>query len=81
MELACGAIIDQNGKLQVCASETRVLSLANIRITDLACMSQSLFTVSLYDTLGPDTTQYIINPRRTELRSNFADACAYPPQA
>ena len=24
-------------------------------------MSQSLFTVSLYDTLGPDTTQYIIN--------------------
>lgn len=24
-------------------------------------MSQSLFTVSLYDTLGPDTTEYIIN--------------------
>ena len=29
--------------------------------TDLACMSQSLFSVSLYDTLGPDTTEYIIN--------------------
>jgi long-chain acyl-CoA synthetase len=28
---------------------------------DLACMSQSLFTVSLYDTLGADTTEYIIN--------------------
>jgi long-chain acyl-CoA synthetase len=28
---------------------------------DLAAMSQGLFTVSLYDTLGPDTTQYIIN--------------------
>src|ERR1700709_668565 len=24
-------------------------------------MSQSLFTVSIYDTLGPDTTEYIIN--------------------
>jgi long-chain acyl-CoA synthetase len=24
-------------------------------------MSQSLFTVSIYDTLGPDTTQYIVN--------------------
>ncbi|TID19963.1 long-chain-fatty-acid-CoA ligase/ protein binding protein [Venturia nashicola] len=31
------------------------------QITDLACMSQSLFSVSLYDTLGPDTTEYIIN--------------------
>ncbi|KAI9859284.1 MAG: hypothetical protein M1813_007058 [Trichoglossum hirsutum] len=31
------------------------------QITDLACMSQSLFTVSIYDTLGPDTTEYIIN--------------------
>ena len=27
----------------------------------MACMSQSLFTVSLYETLGPDTTEYIIN--------------------
>ncbi|KAF2397102.1 acetyl-CoA synthetase-like protein [Trichodelitschia bisporula] len=31
------------------------------QITDLACMSQSLFSVSLYDTLGPDATEYIIN--------------------
>jgi long-chain acyl-CoA synthetase len=31
------------------------------QITDLGCMSQSLFTVSIYDTLGPDTTEYIIN--------------------
>ena len=28
---------------------------------DLACMSQSLFSVSLYDTLGPSATEYIIN--------------------
>ncbi|PGH05989.1 long-chain acyl-CoA synthetase [Blastomyces parvus] len=31
------------------------------QITDLACMSQSLYTVSLYETLGPDATKYIIN--------------------
>ncbi|TKA69761.1 hypothetical protein B0A49_05215 [Cryomyces minteri] len=31
------------------------------QISDLACMSQSLFSVSMYDTLGPDTTEYIIN--------------------
>lgn len=31
------------------------------QITDLAAMSQSLYTVSIYDTLGPDTTEYIIN--------------------
>lgn len=30
------------------------------QVTDLACMSQSLFTVSLYDTLGPDASEYII---------------------
>lgn len=29
-------------------------------ITDLACISQSLFTVALYDTLGPDSSEYII---------------------
>ena len=28
---------------------------------DLACMSQSLYTVSLYDTLGASATEYIIN--------------------
>ena len=31
------------------------------QIADLACMSQSLYSVSIYDTLGPDTTEYIIN--------------------
>ncbi|MCJ1285327.1 hypothetical protein MMC26_004667 [Xylographa opegraphella] len=31
------------------------------QLTDLACMSQSLFSVSLYDTLGPSATEYIIN--------------------
>ncbi|KAE8360472.1 acetyl-CoA synthetase-like protein [Aspergillus caelatus] len=30
------------------------------QLTDLACMSQSLYTVSLYDTLGPDAIEYII---------------------
>ena len=30
------------------------------QISDLACMSQSLFTVSLYDTLGPEASEYII---------------------
>ncbi|KAG9240450.1 hypothetical protein BJ878DRAFT_526086 [Calycina marina] len=31
------------------------------QIVDLGCVSQSLYTVSIYDTLGPDTTEYIIN--------------------
>ncbi|KAK7185522.1 hypothetical protein DPSP01_001863 [Paraphaeosphaeria sporulosa] len=31
------------------------------QITDLGCMSQRLYTVSLYETLGPDTVEYIIN--------------------
>lgn len=31
------------------------------QIVDLAAMSQACFTVSIYDTLGPDTTEYIIN--------------------
>ncbi|KAL6708264.1 medium-chain fatty acid-CoA ligase faa2 [Coniothyrium glycines] len=31
------------------------------QITDLGAMSQGLYTVSIYDTLGPDTTEYIIN--------------------
>lgn len=30
------------------------------QVADLACMSQSLYTVSLYDTLGPDASEYII---------------------
>ncbi|KAI7283964.1 acetyl-CoA synthetase-like protein [Hortaea werneckii] len=31
------------------------------QIVDLGCVSQSLFSVSIYDTLGPDTTEYIID--------------------
>lgn len=31
------------------------------QITDLACASQSLYSVSIYDVLGPDATEYIIN--------------------
>lgn len=30
------------------------------QLSDLACMSQSLFSVSLYDTLGPNASEYII---------------------
>ncbi|KAI9372384.1 hypothetical protein BJX61DRAFT_450172 [Aspergillus egyptiacus] len=31
------------------------------QITDLACMSQSLYSVSIYDVLAADATEYIIN--------------------
>lgn len=31
------------------------------QLTDLACMSQALYTVSLYDTLGPTAVEYIID--------------------
>jgi long-chain acyl-CoA synthetase len=31
------------------------------QITDLGAASQSLYAVSLYETLGPDTTEYIVN--------------------
>ncbi|KAJ3498662.1 hypothetical protein NLG97_g948 [Lecanicillium saksenae] len=31
------------------------------QVVDLGCMSQSLFTVSLYETLGPDTAEFILN--------------------
>ncbi|KAK5997831.1 Acyl-CoA ligase [Cladobotryum mycophilum] len=34
---------------------------AEWQITDLALASQSLYTVSLYETLGPDASEYIIN--------------------
>ncbi|KAF7535909.1 hypothetical protein G7Z17_g13121 [Cylindrodendrum hubeiense] len=34
---------------------------AEWQITDLGLASQSLFSVSLYETLGPDATEYIIN--------------------
>ena len=32
-----------------------------LTVADLAAMSQRLYSVSIYDTLGPDTTEYIIN--------------------
>jgi long-chain acyl-CoA synthetase len=59
----CGARIDQNGKLQVSLYSKKLKPMLDAKhaSTDLACMSQSLFTVSLYETLGPDTTEYIIN--------------------
>ncbi|CAN8103747.1 unnamed protein product [Discula destructiva] len=31
------------------------------QITELACVSQSLYPVTLYETLGPETTEFIIN--------------------
>lgn len=31
------------------------------QITDLAAHARNLYTVSIYDTLGPDTTEFIIN--------------------
>ncbi|KAL8952710.1 MAG: hypothetical protein Q9222_001409 [Ikaeria aurantiellina] len=31
------------------------------QLIDLACMSQSLYSVSVYDTLGPSAAEYIIN--------------------
>ncbi|KAM5342933.1 hypothetical protein ACJ41O_013899 [Fusarium nematophilum] len=34
---------------------------AEWQITDLGLASQSLYSVSLYETLGPDTTEFIIN--------------------
>ncbi|SPO03818.1 related to long-chain-fatty-acid CoA ligase FAA2 [Cephalotrichum gorgonifer] len=34
---------------------------AEWHLSDLGIVSQSLFSVSLYETLGPDTTEYIIN--------------------
>lgn len=34
---------------------------AEWHISDFGIISQSLFSVSLYETLGPDTTEYIIN--------------------
>lgn len=60
MALVCGAKTGQNGKLPVCKVDGAKCSILTWLI-DLGCMSQSLFTVSIYDTLGPETTEYIIN--------------------
>jgi long-chain acyl-CoA synthetase len=60
MALGYGVRIVRNGRFLV-----SFLPLdgeyTRLTIVDLGCMSQSLFTVSIYDTLGPDTTEYIIN--------------------
>ena len=37
------------------------MRIAANKVKDLACMSQSMYTVSIYDTLGPEATEYIIN--------------------
>ena len=59
---ACGVKTVQSGKLLVSFDGTKQHSgSCAYRIADLGCASQSLFTVSLYDTLGPDATEYIIN--------------------
>jgi long-chain acyl-CoA synthetase len=60
MVLGCGVKIDRNGKYQVSHTPPPLCELL-LRLVDLGCMSQSLFTVSIYDTLGPETTEYIIN--------------------
>lgn len=35
-------------------------------VADLACAAFSLYTVALYDTLGPDTVEYVINHAELE---------------
>ena len=72
MVLDYGARIGRSGRLLVSQeisgssmsiSFFRLLPSSGLQLTllDLACMSQSLFTVSIYDTLGPDSTEYILN--------------------
>jgi long-chain acyl-CoA synthetase len=60
MVLGYGVRTVRNGRFLV-----SIMSLhgeyTRLTIVDLGCMSQSLFTVSIYDTLGPETTEYIIN--------------------
>ena len=60
MESGFGAKTGQNGKSQVRHTAHLGKVIAYWR-RDMACMSQSLFSVSLYDTLGPAATEYIIN--------------------
>lgn len=56
-----GVRTEPSGRSLVRSSGMVVVEDAGLTSTDLGCMSQSLFTVSIYDTLGPDTTEYIIN--------------------
>lgn len=49
---------------QITGESSSIISPPHAPLTqppDLGCQSQSLFTVSIYDTLGPDTTEYILN--------------------
>ena len=60
---ACGRKTVPSGRLLVCKpSRTCKRTLTNFATKiDLGLASQSLFTVSLYETLGPEATEYIIN--------------------
>ena len=63
-EIWCRALVPEQARMAIDRYVIRrvVRSDASLRIyVDLACMSQSLFTVSLYDTLGPSASEYIIN--------------------
>ncbi|RUS34404.1 hypothetical protein BC938DRAFT_480622 [Jimgerdemannia flammicorona] len=42
-------------------------------IADTACSSYNLFTISLYDTLGPDTVEYVINHAEIPILITSAD--------
>ncbi|KAK3315274.1 hypothetical protein B0H66DRAFT_338977 [Apodospora peruviana] len=58
-------IVEVQQKLGVTADKYGVGLWAQNRpewqITELACLSQSLYPISLYETLGPEATEYIIN--------------------
>ncbi|KAG0165324.1 hypothetical protein DFQ28_000215 [Apophysomyces sp. BC1034] len=45
-------------------------------ITDLACAAYGLYTVALYDTLGPDTVEYVVNHAELEIIVCSADHIA-----
>ncbi|CAO3628941.1 unnamed protein product [Cunninghamella echinulata] len=36
-------------------------------ITDMACAAYSLYIIALYDTLGPDSVEYVVNHSETEV--------------
>lgn len=59
MALVFGARTGPSGRSLV-SSMGNIEGLSTNR-ADLGCLSQSLYTVSIYDTLGPDATEYIIN--------------------
>lgn len=63
---ASGPRIDPNGKSQVsgclgCVLVKALVDSGTDFFAELACASQSLYPVTIYETLGPDTTEYIIN--------------------